>query len=343
MARRTFAEVAEITDAGALVVAGAMNNETAVVQYQLAGSDLYSDTLGGMNRIIEQAAMEHVMEEVNQAGGIEQFSEINIQAMMAVEAFRQVSGLDLTAVLLRAHYLRIIQERNLLVNHPSQYTNLNMMAAQNGCSVTDMLATLDMVNVLFPYVSEELGIPVHELWGALGKSKIKEMLPVLKSLITGEDSDTATTRAAVTRLIDEQFVGFRADPELVDAVAVLDNEEADEADRTAVRERLAGIARRNIVEHLIELGGNLPVQEVRRHLRPERTNPLPFMIIPDGRGGFLLTGQFDQDQMNMLRNKMGERAEFQEYQLPEDARARQAEAFRYPILRQLYNDVFGGR
>lgn len=341
MARRTFDELVEITDAGADVVETQLANNT-VVQYQLAGSDLYSGTLAGIHTLIEDAARDQVMEQVNQAGGIQNFSEINIQSMMAVEAFRQVSGLDLTAVLLRAHYLRIIQTRNLLVNHPAQYSNLNEMAAQNGCSVSDMLATLDMVNILFPYVERELGLPVHELWSALGKSKIKEMLPVLKSLITGDESDTATTRNAVERLINDQFAGFANDPDLADAMALLRDENTPEADRLAVHDRLTAIARRNIVEHLIDLGGNLPVMEVRRHLRPERTPVVPLYLIPDGRGGYLLTAQVSSDQMTMIRNKMGERMEYSELQLPADTRARQADAFRVPLLRRLYEEVFGG-
>ena len=264
--------------------------------------------------------------------------------MTAVEAFRQVSGLDLTAVLLRAHYLRTIQEQNLLVNHPAQFGSLSEMAAQNGCSVTDMLATLDMVNIVFPFIQNDLEIPVYEFWATLGKSKIKEMLPVLKSLITGQQSDTTSTRAAVERLIDEQYAGFRVDDQYDDLMAVIDSnsEYVSDEERQRAHDALAPIARRNIIEHLIEMGGNLPIQEMRRHLRPERTNPVPFYIVPDG-NGFLLTSSVDADQMQMLRNKMGERGEFQDLNLSNDPRTRQAEAFNNPLLRRLYTGLFGGQ
>jgi len=256
-----------------------------------------------------------------------------------VEAFRQVSGLDLTAVLLRAHYLRMIQEQNLLVNHPSQYRNLSEMAAGNGCSVSDMLATLDMVNVVFPYIQNELGIPVHELWATLGKSKIKELLPVLKALISGQPSDTESVRLTIERFMDEQYAGFRADPTLTDTITLLDNEDAPDEDRQQVRERLDAAARRNIIEHLVELG-DLPVMELRRHIRPARTEPIPFYVVQND-GGYMLTSVIDQDQMNMMRNKMGERMQIQTLDVAQDQRSRMAETLRNPMLRRVYQ-LLGG-
>jgi hypothetical protein len=340
MARRQFEELATINPEGAAIIDGAMGSN-AVVQYQLSGADTYSGTLMGIHTMIEQAAAEIVAQQVMEEGGPQNFSAINIQAMTAVEAFRQVSSLDLTAVLLRAYYLRMIQEQNLLANHPAQYSSLSDMAAQNACSVTDMLATLDMVNILFPYIENELGIPVHELWATVGKSKLKEMLPVLKVLITNEGSDTESVQAAIERLMDEQYASFRVDEQLADAIAILDDEEAPEAERETIRERLNGVARRNIVQHLIELGGQLPITEVRRHLRPQRTTPIFFQTIQDGTS-LILMGTASQEQFEMLQNKMGERMDITTLALPEDPRARQAEAFRIPLFRRVYALLNGG-
>lgn len=343
MARRNFEDIATISEEGALIVTNALEtNRNLPVEFRASGSELYSGTLTGIHTVIEQAAAEEVMRQVEEAGGMDNFSMVNIQAMVAVEAFRQVSGLDLTAVLLRAHYLRTIQEQNLLANHPAGWSSLQEMAAQNGCSVTDMLATLDMVNVIFPWVQRELGIEVHELWATLGKSKLKEMLPVLKSLITGQESDTASVRNAVAALIEQEYASFRADPELASAFEVLDDDDASDADREAIEERLNGIARRNIAERLIELGGQLPIQELRRQMRPERTQPIPFYIVHNGEN-YILTSSATPDQINMLRNKMGERGEFLEVDLPADPRARQAEVFRNPFWRAVYDRVFGGQ
>jgi hypothetical protein len=341
MARRQFQELSEISPEGAAIIEGTLGGNS-IMQYQVAGSDLYSGTLMGIHTIIEQAAAEEVAQQITEAGGPQNFSAINIQAMTAVEAFRQVSGLDLTAVLLRAYYLRMIQEQNLLANHPSQYSSLSDMAANNGCSVTDMLATLDMVNILFPYVENQLGIPVHEFWAGIGKSKIKEMLPVLKVLITGEGSDTQSVQAAIERMMDEQYAGFRVDDHYQQEMAVIDDPNADAQLQANTRTYIDGIARRNIIEHLIEIGGQLPITEVRRHLRPTRTSPIYFSMIPDGQN-FILMGTASQDQLDMLRNKMGERLESNTLALPDDPRARQAEAFRIPLFRRVYNLLSGER
>ncbi len=340
MARRQFEELSEISPEGAAIIDSTLGGG-AVVQYQVSASDLYSGSLMGIHTIIEQAAAEVVRDQIVAAGGSENFSAINIQAMTAVEAFRQVSGLDLTAVMLRAYYLRMIQEQNLLANHPGHYSSLSDMAAQNGCSVSDMLATLDMVNILFPYVENQMGIPVHELWATVGKSKLKEMLPVLKTLITGENSDTESVQLAIERMMDEQYASFRADPELQEAVAIMDDEHEPEQNRAAVRERLNHVARQNIIQHLIELGGQLPIIEVRRHLRPQRTQPIQFQTFQDGQN-FIVMGSASPEQFEMMRNKMGERMETMALALPDDPRARQAEAFRIPLFRRVYALLNGG-
>ena len=155
--------------------------------------------MGGLRAGIEAAAEANVSELAN--GGT--FTQTEIQAMTVVESLRQVNGLDFAAVILRAYYLRKVQEENALANHPARWTTLSQMADDNKISVAELSQTLDMVNIIFPYVSENIGKPPQQLWDDVGKSKLREMTPVLKSLITGEESDTASTRAGTERALEE--------------------------------------------------------------------------------------------------------------------------------------------
>ena len=55
----------------------------------------------------------------------------------------------------------------------------------------------------------------------------------------------------------------------------------------------------------------------------------------------MLTSVIDQDQMNMMRNKMGERMQIQTLEVAQDQRSRMAETLRNPMLRRVYQ-LLGG-
>ena len=325
--RRSFEEVTTISDEAQVIIENAI-----VVPVDNTG---LSGVLGGVQASIELAAQENVRLAIEQSGT--NFSQVEIVAMTAVEAFRQVSGLDLTAVLLRAHYVTEIQRRNLLANHPGQYSSLAEMASDNGCSVSDLHATLDMVNVFFPYVVSELGLDLYDLWSRLGKSKIKELLPVLKALITGEDPDTNSTRNAVAAVMDDQYATMEAsNPVLFEE---LNNEDTPEERQLEIQAGVDQEARHFAVEHLIEMGELLTNRQLRNHLRPQRTPPVGIYIVEDG-DRKLAVADLDQDQLNVLSARMGERLEIRNVALPNEPRYRQAEAMRNPILRRVFR-LFG--
>ena len=327
--RRSFEEATTISEEAQQIVQGA-------ILVPVSDNMQLSGALGGIQASIEAAAQENVRLAIEQSGS--DFSQVEIVAMTAVEAFRQVSGLDLTAVLLRAHYVMEIQRRNLLANHPGQYSSLADMAGDNGCSVSDLHATLDMVNVFFPYVVNQLGMDLYDLWSRMGKSKIKELLPVMKALITGEEPDTASTRNAVNATLEDQVATILAsDPALQ---AELQDEETPDERRQEINQEIDQNARRFAVDHLIEMGQLLTNRQLRNHLRPVRTAPVGIYVIQDG-DRKLAVAEVDQDQLNVMAARMGERMEVWNLTLPEEPLFRQAEAMRNPILRRVFR-LFGG-
>jgi len=340
MPRRTFEQAATITpEAVAVINQAEAQNDAAIVPYQLSDNTDLAGTLGGIQAAVFQAATVQVDAQIAEQGL--QVTPLERKSMIAVEGFRQVSGLDLAAVLMRAKILHTIQEQHLLTIHPAGYQNLQEMAAENGCSVSDMSATLDMVNILFPYVQNVLEIPLYAFWSTLGKSKIKEMLPVLKAMITNQNADTATTRQAVERILQDTQAGMANADAFRNDFAVVNDQQAPEEERAQAREHIAQEARRMAILHLIELGGQLPVMELRRHMRPQRTQPIQFNYTQDGEQNIVFA-ELSPEQMDMLRHKMGERLDLTPIEMPDDPRRRQAQAMQVGPLRRIYQRFFGG-
>lgn len=340
MARRSFDEVVTVTDEAADLIDDFIAQEPAeIVPYQLSDNTDLAGAFGGIGTAIEQAAWFNVQQRIQEEGL--QLTQIETHAMVEVEAFRQISGLDLTAVILRVHHLRNLQEGNLLSMHPAGYRSLNHMASENGCSVTDLLASLDLVNIVFPYVQSVLGIPIWDLWSSIGKSKLKEMLPVLKSLVTGSEADTETTRASVTRILEDMYAGMEVSELYRRFFEAMNDERLPDEDRQEAREHIERESRRMAVEHLVELGQNLPTEELRRHLRPSRTPTVEFYRVQVGERS-LVVADLTPEQIQLVQRRMGERVELFSLDLPEEQGARQTEAFRITPLRRLYTEIFGG-
>jgi len=329
MPRRTLEQVSTINDRAAEII-----TENAIVEFQPAQNQDLARTFGGIRGAIETAAQANVNGLVEESGS--QFANVEVEALVAVEALKQVNGLDLTAVLLRAHYIRTIQERNLLANHPAEYTSIDHMVRDNGMSPTDLFVTLDMVNVIFPFVQDELGTPVPLFWNNLGKSKIKELLPVLKAIITGEEPNRASTREAVERFVDDVTeIERTADPGVFDRIETY--EEGD-PERLILEQDLHQHIRRTAAECLIEQGELAPnIRELRATLRPNPTEALDFLIVDQGNGSKVIVATVSEDQMRVLTSRMDTRAEFITWQVPMSRHTVVREGLTYRPIRDIYN------
>lgn len=311
MARRTFTDAATITEDAAQIVAQNTTN-LAITPFEVTDTQALTAPLMGLRGHIDAAAHANVATAIIQSG--QEFTALEIEAMENVEALHLVNGVDLTAVFLRAHYIMRIQQRNLLANHPAGYTSLDHMARENGMTITSLSQTLDMVNIIFPYVQNELGIPVSTFWERLGSSKIKEILAVLKAIITGSEPDRAQTRAAVVAALDEADDILQTQrPDLYPT-----NRELTENER-AERTQLVRAAAVDNVVTMAE--GAETVHAVRQAIRPNRTPPVDaYMLEIDGIN--VLVMQPTADQIDFIRARLGERMNTVGVELPAGRRAR---------------------
>lgn len=340
MARRQFNALATISD-----------EAVAILDYQPAESSTLAQSLVGLQQQIEAAAAENVISAItNEGQSVSDYTETEMEAMVTVESLKLTGGLELTAVLLRAKYLRLIQSRNMVANHPGGYTSLQEMAEDNGISTAELSQTLDLVNVVFPYVQNVLGISPAQLWETVGKSKLRELVPVLKVIITGENSDTRSAQASADAILDgtaatllasaqgeryQVLNALRAARDEDERRAVLRENDLSEEGADQLQQEFAETVQQMAVDRLITDGMNLPVRRLRNILRPERTDNIEATVIPMPNGQRLVTTIVDNDQYLLLQRRLGTYMEEQVFELPDDPRMRQIEAARIREIRAL--------
>lgn len=178
-----------------------------ILDYTPASNIVLAGALVGLREQIEAAAQAN-LDTVLATG--EEYTETEKEAMLVIDQLRQVNGLDLTAVLLRAEYLERIERDNLIARHPGGYRTRDEMAKDQGINPAELSQTMDLARVIFPYVQDTLGIPIPVLWEAVGKTNLREVVPVMKSLITGQPSPTETVRASTDMLLDQVVASAQA-------------------------------------------------------------------------------------------------------------------------------------
>jgi hypothetical protein len=155
------------------------------------------------------------------------------------------------------------------------------------------------------------------LWERVGKSKLRELVPVLKAIITNQESATASVRNSVDRILDDVAASMAAEGQ----------EPNDEEE-----------IRRRAVDQLIHDGAHLTNRQLRERIRPERIPPIQFDIIHHN-GTRMVIAQVNEDQSALLERKMGASIETRNVSLPTDPDLRIQEAYRIPLLRRLLNLV----
>jgi hypothetical protein len=298
-----------MTDTQALTIHNFVPSTTPVLAGALVG-------LKGSIEAAAQAQLDALL-EVDDS-----YTETEMMAMLKVEQLRQVNGVDLAAVLLRAEYINEIEANNLISRHPEGYSNLQEMAKAQGISSSELSQTLDLVNIVFPYVQEYLGLAIPILWEEVGKSNMRELVPVLKSIITGEEAGAQSVREATERILDDVAATYIA--------AGRDEEAQDEI-----------VVRRAAIEQLIQDGQHLTNRELRTRIRPERTPSIEVATITDRENNVTIVAECTPEQWELFMRRMGAYADPMPFLAPEDAAQRQREALQIRPIRNLMDYVGG--
>jgi hypothetical protein len=307
-----------MTDTEANAAPEAIAPNAMILSYQPAQNRGLSTALVGLESQIEAAARANLQIVLDQDPS---YSETEQQAMLVIEELRQVNGLDLTAVLLRAKYLHIIEQNNLIARHPAGYQSMQEMASKQGISISELSQTLDLANIVFPYVENTLHIPIAVLWEEIGKGNMRELVPVLKTIITGQPSPTGTVNASAERILEDVAIDLRN--------AGRDLTGADDAE-----------LRQRAVTQLLQDGALLTNRELRTRIRPERT-PSINMTIARVNGHRVIVAEASEEQVSLLMRRMGAYIDPHVYEVNEDPDLRQQQLMRIPEFRRI-SDLMRG-
>jgi len=244
------------------------NALTPILQNQIAPMAL---TLDGVFAGLEKAAAQNVATATEG----QEFTAIELRALVRTEMLALTQGLDYMSIITKGRVLDEIENEGLVTIHPGGYTTLEQLAQDQGISTSELSQILDMTRIIFPWIEINLGIGAAQIFSSVGKSNMRELVPVLKRLITGEPG-RGSVENAVRRLIEDAT-----------ATATAANQPNDQE---AIRDGL--------IRHLLEQGELLTNRQLRTHVRPERTEPIDAVIIGANGHRFLIAIMNDaQEEM----------------------------------------------
>jgi hypothetical protein len=279
-----------------------------LVPYRASTSMTVSTALDTLEARLYEAAQANVA----QAG--EGFTQLELHSMTIIEELKLINSMDLAAVLLRGRLLREIEDNALWANHPGAYQTMEEMARDQGISLSELSNVRDLYNVIFPYMEETLQVSVAQLWEQIGKSNFRELIPVMKGIITGQRPHSATAAASIERILDDTAATAQA--------AGLSIEPAD--------------LRRMAVDTLLSDAGSMTNTQLRGRIRPERTPAINPAVLRHRDGDRMVLMSLSDDQWILLQRKLGSYMEdTQVLDLPEDAIARRREVSRLELVRRV--------
>ena len=288
--------------------------ETAIETFVPSSSLSLSNSLLGIESALEAAARANV-----EAAG-DGFLDAEKEAMTVIEELRLINSMDLAAVLLRGKLLKRIEETSMWSYHPARYGSLEEMATDQGISVSNLSNIRDLNFVIFPWMTEK-GMSIAEKWEQIGISKFRELIPVLKVMITGQESRTTSVQNSVNAILDDTAATLRsANP-----------------DREITEEEIRDTA----IDDLLTAGELLRSRELRARIRPQRTENISVDSFVARDGSRFIIADLTEDQWIMFDRLLGQHVDNVNVLCSDGARARQREIMTRPIVRKFTSLVSG--
>ena len=259
-------------------------NSNAMIVPGGAGLVLSTNVRSLQDTLMTAARASIELAVAEQGHAMEEFGDLNIRAMVVTEALRMTSGLDLATVLARGAFIKQIEEEGLVGVHPNGYANLTHLAKENGiASVAELSDIRSLCEVIFPYVENVLGWDLADTWEKVGKSNFRELVPALRSMITGENADHDSVRSSVEQMLNNS------------AADILANE------HTTVEELDDSEVRRNAVESLLRGTVGRTVRETRRAVRPSPVPAVPMATLRLDEQWFAVLNIHTQEQFDLVQ------------------------------------------
>jgi len=225
-----------------------------------------------------------------------------VAALLETEQLQVSTSVDLVALLVKAEIIREMRETRNWESHPNEYQSFQECLLDNGISESELSDILGWADVMFPYfrkMDEELNEiydPAY-LFEVIGKSKLRTITSIAKSLISDSVSSVATVRATVHKYWDMATATLYGNEDgVVPDSIVIDSED---------------VKMQAVVLLLNEAKTSRTVRELRSRLRPrrERTGnriaPTQMTANITGEGVVRIEAELSLEQYNHIRRRLG--------------------------------------
>lgn len=287
-----------------------MEQDNTLDVFQPSENHQLSTALLGMEEQFARAARSNVENNITPGD----YTQAELEAMITIEQLRLLNGMDLAAILMRGRLLKRIEEQNLWANHPAGYTTLKEMAQAQGISITELSNVKDLTQIVFPYIEEELDLPVAQVWERMkSKSNMIDMLPILKAMITGEMPPQANTRANIEQIMNNTAATLQTAGQPHDDQAV----------------------RRQVVDDLLLAAEQETNRAFRARVRPERTPAPRAAVVRISNREYYIAEIADTNQRLAMERKLGAYLFDAEVFDVDQGQRQQEQVRRIPLLRSL--------
>lgn len=233
----------------------------------------------------EQAARQNLMTALESHGtSPEAYTGPELRAMVKLEQLKLIGDLELEAILLRGKIIHEIENEGLWNVHPNQYASMQEAAVDQGLSLSEYSDIRNLYNHVFPFIANNLGLNLAQVWEEVGKSNFRELTPYFVRLITGNTSQSANVNNTVEAILGDIRASYESNGTEID-----DDQLIEEA-----------------VEQLIQ-AGELPNRELRQTIRPERTPSITAYltdVVFEGNNQKVIISVVDEDQLSLFRRRM---------------------------------------
>jgi hypothetical protein len=246
------------------------------------------ETIDGLYDALQKsAAMSIAVAADEEEQTLGDFTAIEQRAMLQTEMLNQSKAMDFASVMLKGRILETISRESLHAAHPAGYATLEALAQDQGMSSSELSNTIDLTSVIFPWIDEHLDMSAELVYNQIGKSNLRELVPILKRVITLEEA-----RGSVERSFNYLW------NEMHDMLATAGQIPAEAADDDEQNE-INRLIQNRIVGQLVEDGAIMTNADLRQRVRPERTTPVDAYIfhLPDGTHMMLSVLTDEQEQM----------------------------------------------
>jgi hypothetical protein len=248
------------------------------------------ETLNSVWQSLEKTAAQNIQASSQTQGvALEGFSAIELRSLLYTEMLSLSKGLGFAELMVQGKILATIERESLHSVHPGGYTTLEELAQDQGISISELSQIRDLTGVVFPWVQTHLSRDPEVVYAEIGKSKLRELVPILKRAISGvvargsvENSYTAVTNDIVSTFLV-------ANP----------GDEAPEGDDL----------KELIVAQLLDHGASMTNANLRQVIRPDRTTSLEPVILRrfsngQGESEVYVLMKVTDDQLTMLERRL---------------------------------------